>query len=122
VMVVTDAPIDPAGCSRLARRAGLGLARVGSVATNGSGEIFLAAATGLRTPRGTSPDRSPITGAGLDSYFEAVVDATEEAALNSLLAATTVVGRDGNTSVALPFEAVRDLLATANRALGNPGG
>jgi D-aminopeptidase len=122
VVVVTDAPIDPAGCSRLARRAGLGLARVGSVATNGSGEIFLAAATGLRTPRGTSPDRSPITGAGLDPYFEAVVDATEEAALNSLLAATTVVGRDGNTSVALPFDDVRDLLTKARHALGDASG
>ena len=118
VVVVTDAPIDPAGCSRLARRAGLGLARLGSVATNGSGEIFLAAATGLRTSRGTSPDRPPITGAGLDLYFEAVVDATEEAALNSLLAATTVVGRDGNTSVGLPFDDVLALLTTVKTATG----
>jgi D-aminopeptidase len=110
VIVVTDAPIDPAGCSRLARRAGLGLARLGSVATNGSGEIFLAAATGLRSPRGTPPNGTPITGAGLDPYFEAVVDATEEAALNSLLVATTVVGREGNTSHALPFDQVLALL------------
>jgi D-aminopeptidase len=118
VIVVTDAPIDPAGCSRLARRAGLGLARLGSVATNGSGEIFLAAATGLRSPRGAPPAGIPITGPALDPYFEAVVDATEEAALNSLLSATTVVGRDSNTSIGLPFDAVRELLTAAKRATG----
>ena len=55
VIVLTDAPITAADCQRLARRAGLGLARTGSVATNGSGEIFFAAATGLRAPRGTAP-------------------------------------------------------------------
>ena len=46
--VVTDAPVDGAGCARLARRVGLGLARTGSVAHHGSGEIFMAASTGLR--------------------------------------------------------------------------
>jgi D-aminopeptidase len=122
VIVVTDAPIDPAGCARLARRAGLGLARLGSVATNGSGEIFLATATGLRSARGAAPNGAPITGAGLDAYFEAVVDATEEAALNSLLAATTVVGRDGNTSVALPFDDVLALLTATRNATEQPRG
>jgi D-aminopeptidase len=122
VIVVTDAPIDSAGCSRLARRAGLGLARLGSVATNGSGEIFFAAATGLRSERGAPPNGVPITGAGLDPYFEAVVDATEEAALNSLLAATTVVGREGHTSVALPFDDVLALLTAARSATERPRG
>jgi D-aminopeptidase len=110
VVVVTDGPVDSAGCCRLARRAGLGLARVGSTATHGSGEIFLACATGLRSRRGDPPPGVPVTGPALDPYFAAVVEATEEAALNSLLAAQTVVGRDGNTSVALPAESVRELL------------
>jgi D-aminopeptidase len=110
VVVVTDGPIDAAGCCRLARRAGLGLARTGSVATHGSGEIFLACATGLRSPRGEPPPGVPVSGPELDPYFAAVVEATEEAALNSLLAAETVVGRDGNTSHALSVDAVRDLL------------
>lgn len=122
VVVVTDAAIDPAGCCRLARRAGLGLARLGSTGSHGSGEIFLAAATGLRTARGADPDGTPVTGSALDPYFEAVVDATEEAALNSMLAASTVVGRDGNTSYALPFDAVRDLVAAAAHATGPPRG
>ena len=51
-VIVTDAPLDATACSRLARRAGLGLARTGSTAHHGSGEIFLALATGLRAPRG----------------------------------------------------------------------
>jgi D-aminopeptidase len=122
VVVVTDGAIDPAGCSRLAKRAGLGLARLGSVASHGSGEIFLAAATGLRVERGTVPTATPTTGPALDPYFAAVVEATEEAALNSLLAATTVVGRDGNTSYGLPFEPVRALLAASRQATADPHG
>lgn len=120
VVVVTDAPVDSAGCARLARRAGLGLARTGSTANHGSGEIFLALATGLRTERfdgrgeRSKPDEgrpTPVTGRALDPFFAAVVEATEEAVLNSLLGADTVTGRDGNTSHALPVERVGELLA-----------
>lgn len=114
-VIVTDAPLDHAACVRLARRAGLGLARTGSTAHHGSGEIFLALATGLRAPRGRAPASPPVTGADLDPYFDAAVEATEEAVLNSLLAAPTVTGRDGNTSPGLPAGQVRDLLAAAGR-------
>src|SRR5215470_11147211 len=55
VVTVTDAPLDSAACARLAKRAGLGLARTGSTGDHGSGEIFLAVATGRRAPRGTVP-------------------------------------------------------------------
>jgi D-aminopeptidase len=115
--VITDGPLDAAACSRLARRAGLGLARTGSTASHGSGEIFLALATGLRAPRGShpQPDVIPVTGRGLDSFFAAAVEATEEAVLTSLLAAPTVTGRDGNTSPGLPATRVRELLADAGR-------
>ncbi len=124
VVVVTDAPLDSAACARLARRAGLGLARTGSTANHGSGEIFVAMATGLRgarsdgrgqrpAPRGDRP--VPVTGRDLDQFFAAVVEATEEAVLNSLLAAPTVSGRDGNTSYGLPAEPVRELLRAAGR-------
>ena len=116
-VVVTDGPLDAAACSRLARRAGLGLARTGSTANHGSGEIFLALATGLRAARGSHPppDVTQITGRGLDPFFAAVVEATEEAVLNSLLAAPTVTGRDGNSSRGLPAATVRELLAEAGR-------
>lgn len=115
-VVATDAPIDSAGCARLARRAGLGLARTGSCADHGSGEIFLALATGLRTMRGVSHASAvQLTGSGLDPFFAAVVEATEEAVLNSMLAAPTCTGRDGNCVRGLPAARVRELLAAAGR-------
>lgn len=127
VVAVTDAPLDSAACARMARRAGLGLARTGSTGHHGSGEIFLALATGLRGPRqgraylGTGPAavtpgaQSPISGTDLDPFFAAVVEGTEEAVLNSMLAAPTVTGRDGNMSLGLPAGQVRDLLHAAGR-------
>jgi D-aminopeptidase len=114
-VVVTDAPLDSAACARLARRAGLGLARTGSTAHHGSGEIFLALATGLRTARGAAAAAAPISGRALDPFFDAVVEATEEAVLNSMLTARTVTGRDGNTSPGLDGGQVRDLLIAAGR-------
>jgi D-aminopeptidase len=110
VVVATDAPVDHAGCERLARRAGLGLARTGSTAHHGSGEIFMAFATGLREARGVAPTAVPLAGRDLDPLFEAVVDATEESVLNSMLMAPTVVGRRGNTLYGLDADVVRDLL------------
>jgi D-aminopeptidase len=123
-VIVTDAPLDPAACTRLARRAGLGLARTGSTAHHGSGEIFLALATGLRAARGQpAPGRVlPVTGAGLDPYFDAAVEATEEAVLNSLLMAPTVTGRDGHSSPGLPAAQVRELLVAAGRITPDSAG
>jgi D-aminopeptidase len=109
-LVVTDAPVDGASCARLARRVGLGLARAGSVAHHGSGEIFLAFGTGLRLDRDQRPDGVPLTGRGLDPLFPAVVEATEEAVLNSMLTAPTTVGRDGNVSESLHSPEVLALL------------
>jgi D-aminopeptidase len=98
-IVVTDAPVDGASCARLARRVGLGLARAGSVAHHGSGEIFMAFGTGMRMDRDGKPDGTPVlTGRALDPLFAAVVEASEEAVLNSMFTAPTVVGRDRNTS------------------------
>ena len=112
-VVVTDAPLDHAACERLARRVGLGLARTGSVADHGSGEIFLACATGMRGDREgrVQPTEPVIAGADLGPFFEAVVDASEEAVLNSLLMAPTVTGRSGNVEHAIPADAVRRILA-----------
>ena len=116
-VVVTDAPVDPLGCERLARRVGLGLARTGSVAHHGSGEIFLAASTTARTDRdlrdaGATPRWG---GRQLDDLFEAVVDASEESVLNSLLMSPTTVGRDGNTSEGLDPDTVVALLREHGR-------
>lgn len=110
VVLVTDAALDASGCERFARRAALGLARTGSIAHHGSGEITLALASGLRAPRGEPAPRPALSGSGLDPVFAAAVEATEEAVLASLLAATGVAGRAGRTSHALPVERLTALL------------
>jgi D-aminopeptidase len=108
-IVVTDAAVDGASCARLARRVGLGLARAGSVAHHGSGEIFLAFAT-AREP--AVPDSA------LDDVFAATVEATEEAVLNALWAGEDEVGREGRTALALPRDEVLTLLARYGRVSG----
>ena len=109
-VVVTDAPLDHSACERLARRVGLGLARTGSTAHHGSGEIFLAAALGMRSLRGDPPQGTSLSGRDLDPYFEAVVDATEEAVLASMLAAHDVTGVEGRTIEALAVADVRRIM------------
>ena len=115
-VVVTDAPVDGAACARLARRIGLGLARTGSVAHHGSGEIFLGFGTGLRLDRTGRPDGTAlVTGRGLDPLFAAVVEAAEEAVLNSMFGAATTVGRDGHVSESLHSPEVLALLDGVRR-------
>ncbi len=111
-LVVTDAAVDGASCARLARRVGLGLARTGSVAHHGSGEIFMGFGTGVRTDRNGRYEETPsVVGRALDPLFAAVVEASEEAVLNSMFAAPTVVGRSGNSSETLHTPQVLDLLS-----------
>lgn len=113
-VVATDAPVGPAQLARVARRAGLGLARTGSVAHHGSGEIFVAFSTGARAPRdGPLPGLLPDS--GLDPIFQATVDATEEAVLNALWRAETTTGREGRVVERLPHEPVLELLAGHGR-------
>ena len=115
-LVVTDAPVDGASCARLARRIGLGLARTGSVAHHGSGEIFLGFGTGMRLDRDGRPDGTPVvSGRALDPLFAAVVEAAEEAVLNSMLTAPTTVGRDGHRSESLHSPEVLALLEGVRR-------
>jgi D-aminopeptidase len=99
-VLATDAALTPPQLERLARRAGLGLARAGSVAHHGSGEIFIAFA---------APDDRSFPDSELDPLFQAAVDATEEAVLCSLWAAVDTVGREGRLVRALPRERVLDL-------------
>ena len=118
VVVATDAPLLGPALERLARRAGLGLARTGSTAGHGSGEIFLAFSTGVRIPRGSSEPlwtTELVNDEYLDRFFGAVVDATEAAVLDSLFRADTVEGRDGHVVPGLPVERTLELLAAAGR-------
>ena len=110
-VIVTDAAVDGAACSRLARRIGLGLARAGSVAHHGSGEIFLGIGTGMRLDRDGRHDRTDlVSGRALDPLFAATVEAAEEAVLNSMFGATDTVGRDGHRSESIHSPEVVDLL------------
>ncbi len=116
-IVVTDAPVAASDCGRLARRIGLGLARTGSTAHHGSGEIFLGASTTCRVDRDGNTEAGPrVSGRALDDLFEAVVDAAEESVLNSLLGSRTTVGRDGNTSEGLDPDVLTSLLTGAAHA------
>jgi D-aminopeptidase len=101
VVVATDAPLSSASLERVARRAGLGLARTGSVAHHGSGEIFLAFSTS---------NGAELEGSGLDPIFAATVEGTEEAVLNALWAARDVEGREGRVVRRLPHDEVLELL------------
>ena len=117
VVVATDAPLLPNQLTRLARRAGLGLARTGSTGGNGSGEIFIAISTALRSRRGGGPlvTTSHLHDEFIDPLFAAVVEATEEAVVDSLFVADTVVGRDGHRLAGLPIGRTLELLGAAGR-------
>ena len=113
-VVAVDAPLSHHQLERVARRAGLGLARCGSVGHHGSGEIFVAFAPPGRRRRGEAPVAT-VPDSDLNDVFEAVVDATEEAVLNALWAAPEVVGREGRVAPALPHDDVLELLAAHGR-------
>jgi D-aminopeptidase len=113
IVVATDAPLLPHQAKRLARRAALGLARTGSVAGNGSGDIFIAFSTA--NPRAGDPEGliavSMLPNDRMASLFEATVGATEEAIVNALVAGRTMTGRAGHRVMGLPHDQVRAILA-----------
>jgi D-aminopeptidase len=119
-IVATDAPLHPAQLERLARRAGLGLARTGSVAHHGSGEIFLAFSTAAAAREEQLPlriERMTVPDSHLNALFAATVEATEEAVLNALWAAVDTTGREGRIVRALPHDPVLALLQQQGRLL-----
>jgi len=118
IVVATDAPLLPNQLKRLARRASLGLARTGSVSGNGSGDLFIAFSTA--NPNAANPDLlthtvETIPNDRLDPIFEAVVQATEEAIVNTLVDNHDMTGRDNHHVDALPHDRVRELLKKYNR-------
>jgi D-aminopeptidase len=123
VVVATDAPLLPNQCDRLAQRVGLGLARSGGYGATSSGDLFLCFATGNRglAPAEVSPAGATfetvraLIDAALDPLIEATIEATEEAIANALIAATTMVGRDGITAHALPHDRLVEVMVSYNR-------
>lgn len=113
VVVATDAPLLAYQCRRLAQRATVGLGRVGGVGHNGSGDIFLAFATGNHIPyNATGPTQIHyLPNRLMNPLFYATIEAVEEAILNSLTAAETMVGQHGRIVHALPLDRLQALLA-----------
>jgi D-aminopeptidase len=122
-IVATDAPLLPHQCARLARRAALGVARVGGYGSTSSGDLFIAFATGNR---GMPPTEAEPEGDGvlnvrtlidraLDPLIEATVEATEEAIVNALVVADTMTGRDGINAPRLPHERLVEIMRKYGR-------
>jgi D-aminopeptidase len=112
IVVATDAPLSSRQLDRVAKRATMGLALTGATANNASGDFVIAFSNGRLVPRGdaTTHTLTELSDDVITDIFVATVEATEEAVLNCLTAADTVVGRDGNVAPALPLQRVRELL------------
>jgi D-aminopeptidase len=118
IVVATDAPLSDRNLERLAARAIMGLARTGSFAGNGSGDYVIAFSTAdgvRRTGDAPIPSVEDLPNAATSGLFQGVVEATEEAVINSVLKATTVQGDGGTTADAVPLEDVKRLLKEAGR-------
>jgi D-aminopeptidase len=118
IVVATDAPLDARQLERLSARAVHAMARTGASGSHGSGDYVVAFST-TRRFRNDNALTSAATPADaeLSPLFEAVIETTEEAILNSILKATTVRGRHGHIAEAIPIEALRDVLARHGRAM-----
>ena len=119
IIVATDAPLDARNLKRLAKRAMLGLARTGGIASNGSGDYVIAfsANASVRVPHDTDSPLHAVTvlrNDAMSPLFGATIEATEEAILNSLFHAETMTGRDGHEIRALP---VNELVIPANAGI-----
>lgn len=119
VVVATDAPVLPHQLKRIAKRVALGIGVMGGRGGNSSGDIFIAFST-------ANPEAATSTGLvalsmlpndRINPLFEATTDATEEAIVNAMIAAETMVGRDGNKVYALPHERLKQVLKKYNRLI-----
>jgi D-aminopeptidase len=115
VVVATDAPLLADQCKRLARRATVGLARVGGNGHDSSGDLFLAFATGNHLPRGQAVrDVRSLDHELVTPLIRATADVVEESILNALCAAETMTGRSGRVAHELPLDLVEEVLNGAD--------
>jgi D-aminopeptidase len=119
IVVATDAPVDARNLERIAMRAMMGLARTGGIASNGSGDYVIAFSThsGVRIRHNTDARTETVTlllNDAMSPLFQATIEATEEAIINSLFAAETMEGHDGHVVKALPVKEVLEILRKHN--------
>ena len=119
MVVITDAPLDARNLKRLAKRAFMGLARTGGIASNGSGDYVIAVSTAYTIPHTTTStvdSLKVLRNDNVSPLFMAAIEATEEAIINSLFAAQTLTGDKGHMVEQLPIEKVVELLKKAGQA------
>ena len=117
VIVATDAPFLPNQLKRIARRVPIGISRVGGYGSNGSGDIFIAFSTANEGAANRENERSIIflPNDFMNPFFLATAEATEEAILNALISAETMIGINGNTVYELPHDRLIKILKKYNR-------
>ena len=119
IVVATDAPLDVRSLERLAKRAFMGLAKTGGIAHNGSGDYVIAFSTDstLRIPFNapTILKQNILSNDAVSPLFMATIEATEEAIINSLIAAETMKGKNGRFVEELPMDKLKELLKKYNR-------
>jgi len=121
MVLATDAPLSARQLGRLARRAPLGLARTGAVATHRSGDFVIAFSTAQRVPHCSERLTRTLTvlaedGPAISWLFQAAVEATEEAIVNALCMAETMKGREGHVRYALPLERLVEIMRAYGHA------
>ncbi len=121
MIVATDAPIDARNLERVAKRAFMGLAKAGGIASNGSGDFAIAFSTAKdnRVPHNTEKLKKlqnvNVANDDMTPIFMATIEATEEAVVNSLFKAKDVKGYDGKVTKALPVDKVLEMLRAENK-------
>src|SRR6185295_14920094 len=122
-VIATDAPLLSSQLVRLCKRAALGIGRIGSFAAHGSGEIIVGFSTANRVPRQTSGMTAKLEvllDGACDDLYEAVVECTEEAIVNSLCMAGEMRGQSGHVAPALPLDRLSDIMRRYQEAFGRP--
>jgi D-aminopeptidase len=120
IVVATDAPVTSRNLERLAKRAFMGIARVGGFASNGSGDYVIAFSTHEDVRRNLDDDGdlqsvNELKNAAMTPLFLAAVEATEEAILNSIFMADSMEGHEGRNMDSIPVEQVIEIMEKYNR-------
>jgi len=113
LIAATTAPLLPFQLKKIAKRVALGLAQTRAISNTGSGEIILAFSTGNRIPAlpaGSFHKIKSVSDFWISPLYQGTVEATQEAIINALTAAQTVVGKDGNTAYGLPLDQVKRIM------------
>ena len=118
LVAATDAPLLSYQLKKIAKRVALGLAKVGAISGTGSGDIILAFSTANRVPRAPAAPVQSIRAVNdfvITPLYQATIEATQEAILNALTSADTVVGKNGNTSYGIPLDQVESIVKRYRR-------